>query len=145
MKKILFSLLINFATISMSFAQANFYNRLADSTLTLTKQKVRYNPSYFELSYPNGNVPANIGVCTDVVIWAYRKLGIDLQKEVYEDMKANFSKYPKNWGLRKPNRSIDHRRVPNLMTFFTRHGSAKPISTNPKNYLPGDIVTLVVQ
>jgi len=89
---------------------------------------------------PNGDVPANTGVCSDVVIRAYRKLGIDLQKEVHEDMKANFNKYPKNWGLSRPDRNIDHRRVPNLMVFFSRHGTVKNISQNASDYKPGNIV-----
>lgn len=127
-------------TSSFAFAQSSFYDRLADSTMTLTKQNVRYDPTYFQLKYPNGDVPKNKGVCTDVVIRAYRKFGIDLQKEVHEDMKLNFSKYPKKWGLSATDKNIDHRRVPNLMTFFSRFGTTKPITTNPKDYLPGDIV-----
>ena len=121
-------------------AQSAFQSRLADSATTLTKQKVAYDPSYFTIGYPNGDVPKDKGVCTDVVIRAYRKLGIDLQKEVHEDMKANFDLYPKTWRLSKPDKNIDHRRVPNLMTYFSRHGTVKPITTNPKDYLPGDIV-----
>ncbi|MDR0799168.1 MAG: DUF1287 domain-containing protein [Dysgonamonadaceae bacterium] len=120
--------------------QENFYERLADSTLVLTKQKVQYDPSYFRIPYPNGDVPENKGVCTDVVIRAYRKLGIDLQKEVHEDMKANFAKYPKIWGMKTTDTNIDHRRVPNLMTFFSRQGTVKPKSTEIKDYAPGDIV-----
>src|SRR5690606_11380516 len=92
------------------------------------------------LDYPNGDVPPNKGVCTDVIIRAYRKLGIDLQKEVHEDMKANFGKYPKNWGLSQPDKNIDHRRVPNLMIFFERHGTELPITQNSTDYRPGDIV-----
>lgn len=122
------------------FGQADFFDRLADSALVLTKQRVTYDPSYFRLDYPNGDVPSGKGVCTDVVIRAYRKLGIDLQKEVHEDMKANFSKYPKSWGLKSTDRNIDHRRVPNLMTFFSRYGTIKKISQEPGDYLPGDIV-----
>ena len=122
------------------FAQVNFYNRLADSTLVLTKQNVQYDGSYFVLDYPNGDVPSNKGVCTDVVVRAYRKLGVDLQKEVHQDMKANFKKYPKKWGLSGPDKNIDHRRVPNLMTFFSRKGIVKKISLNPEDYAPGDIV-----
>jgi uncharacterized protein len=140
MTNALVTILIFISTISISVGQSNFYEKLADSTLTLTKQIVRYDPTYFQLDYPNGDVPHDKGVCTDVVIRAYRKFGIDLQKEVHEDMKANFSKYPKNWGLSKPDKNIDHRRVPNLMTFFTRHGTTKPITINSKDYLPGDIV-----
>ena len=121
-------------------ARDGFYNQLADSAFTLTKQRVKYDPAYFKISYPNGDVPADKGVCTDVVIRAYRKLGIDLQKEVHEDMRNNFNKYPKNWGLSRPDRNIDHRRVPNLMTFFTRHGTVKKISQKAEDYEPGDIV-----
>lgn len=140
MTKTLINILTFISTISIAVGQSGFYDRLADSTLTLTKQVVQYDPTYFRLSYPNGDVPKDKGVCTDVVIRAYRKIGIDLQKEVHEDMKSNFSEYPKIWGLSKPDKNIDHRRVPNLMTFFTRHGTAKPITINSTDYLPGDIV-----
>lgn len=133
-------ILIFISTYSTTVGQTGFYGRLADSTLTLTKQNVRYDPAYVQLSYPNGDVSADRGVCTDVIIRAYRKLGIDLQKEVHEDMKANFGLYPKMWGLSRPDRNIDHRRVPNLMTFFSRHGVVKPITTRAKDYEPGDIV-----
>ena len=139
MKRIFF-LIVGLLAINLTFGQTDFFTQLADSALTLTKQQVRYDPSYVQISYPNGDVPANTGVCTDVVIRAYRKLGIDLQKEVHEDMKANFDKYPKIWGLSRPDRNIDHRRVPNLMVFFSRFGSVKKISQNPSDYQPGDIV-----
>lgn len=122
-------------------AQENFGTRLSAAAIELTKQKVVYDPSYFSIPYPNGDVPAGKGVCTDVVIRAYRKFKIDLQQLVHEDMKANFSKYPARWGLKKPDRNIDHRRVPNLMTFFSRHGKSLPISKKPEDYKPGDIVT----
>ncbi|XLS29603.1 DUF1287 domain-containing protein [Flavobacteriaceae bacterium M23B6Z8] len=123
------------------FAQEDFYTRLADSAKTLTYEKVTYDPSYFSLDYPDGDVPETKGVCTDVVIRAYRKLGIDLQKEVHEDMKAHFDKYPNHWGLRSTDTNIDHRRVPNLRKFFERHGEVKKITTNADDYLPGDIVS----
>lgn len=137
-----FSLFITTLLLSCPYtpAQEQFFQKLADSTLTLTAQKVSYDPSYFVINYPNGDVPVNKGVCTDVVIRAYRKLGIDLQQRVHEDMKSNFDTYPKNWGLSKPDPNIDHRRVPNLMTFFTRFGITKPISLNARDYHPGDIV-----
>lgn len=121
-------------------AQSAFHKQLADSALTLTKDKVSYDPSYFTIKYPNGDVPTDKGVCTDVVIRAYRKLGIDFQKEVHEDMSAHFSLYPKIWGLSRTDKNIDHRRVPNLMTFFKRKGGALPITTKPEDYLEGDIV-----
>lgn len=115
-------------------------NALSKSALELTQQQVTYDPSYFSIDYPNGDVPSDKGVCTDVVIRAYRKMGIDLQQGVHEDMKANFSKYPKKWGLKRPDTNIDHRRVPNLMTFFERKGAEKPISMEATDYLPGDVV-----
>ena len=139
MKRIIF-LVVGLLAINLAFGQTDFFIQLADSALTLTKQQVRYDTSYVQIPYPNGDVPANTGVCTDVVIRAYRKLGIDLQKEVHEDMRANFDKYPKNWGLSRPDRNIDHRRVPNLMVFFSRFGTVKKISQNPNDYHPGGIV-----
>lgn len=140
MKKNLIIALVCIAIQTKVLAQTNFYQRLSDAAIALTSQYVTYDPSYFKLTYPNGDVPANKGVCTDVVIRAYRKLGIDLQKLVHEDMQANFSKYPKNWGLKHTDKNIDHRRVPNLMTFYTRKGASKPITSNSADYLPGDIV-----
>lgn len=113
---------------------------LSDCALELTKQKVNYNPAYFSIAYPNGDIPADKGVCTDVVIRAYRLKGIDLQKEVHEDMKANFKLYPTIWGLKTTDKNIDHRRVPNLMTFFDRKGHKLAISKQTKDYLPNDIV-----
>ncbi|WP_394975217.1 DUF1287 domain-containing protein [uncultured Croceitalea sp.] len=121
-------------------AQEKFYTKLADAAYTLTKDNVKYDPSYFSISYPNGDVPKEKGVCTDVIIRAYRKLNIDLQKEVHEDMRSNFSKYPKIWGLQRTDKNIDHRRVPNLMVFFERFGETKPISNKSEDYKPGDIV-----
>lgn len=122
--------------LSVGFSQKN----LSECAIELTQQQVTYDPSYFSISYPNGDVPANKGVCTDVIIRAYRKLGIDLQKEVHEDMKAHFNLYPKNWGLTSTDKNIDHRRVPNLMTYFKRQDAELPISQNPKDYKAGDIV-----
>jgi len=138
-KYILFIALI-FGAVMDSLSQTAFHARLADSTLTLTQQSVVYDPTYFRIDYPNGDVPANRGVCSDVVIRAYRKVGIDLQRKVHADMKANFSKYPKKWGLKSTDRNIDHRRVPNLMTFFGRKGISLPVTTSAKDYIPGDVV-----
>lgn len=140
MKTVLFILILAVQTVSASFGQGNFYWQLADSAIELTNQKVKYDPGYFMLDYPNGDIPADRGVCTDVIIRAYRKFGIDLQKELHEDMLAHFDMYPKNWGLSRPDKNIDHRRVPNLMVFFSRHGILKPISNNRDDYKPGDIV-----
>jgi len=129
-----------FVFSSAKSPQSAFGLRLSNAALELTKQKVTYDPKYYSIEYPNGDIPSDRGVCTDVVIRAYRKLGIDLQKEVHEDMKANFSKYPKIWGLKTTDRNIDHRRVPNLMVFFKRKGTEKAKSKIATDYLPGDIV-----
>lgn len=103
---------------------------------------VSYDPAYVRIAYPGGDVPLDRGVCTDVVIRAYRALGIDLQQRVHEDMREAWSAYPKLWGLRAPDRNIDHRRVPNLATFFGRHGETLRVSqTDASLYAPGDIVT----
>ena|SRR5258705_8853360 len=99
-----------------------------------------YDPSYLKLKYPDGDVPLETGVCSDVVVRAFRKAGIDLQKEVHEDMLRAWSDYPKRWGAIRPDTNIDHRRVPNLMTYFTRHGTSLLPNNNPDDYLPGDVV-----
>ena len=100
-----------------------------------------YDPAYRRLSYPGGDVPMATGVCTDVVIRALRQQGLDLQEAVHRDMRGNFSVYPKNWGLNRPDSNIDHRRVPNLMTWFTRQGWSLPVKQEAAAYHPGDIVT----
>ncbi|MDR2100819.1 MAG: DUF1287 domain-containing protein [Campylobacteraceae bacterium] len=119
---------------------ADFSKRLSDVAVSLTNDNVSYNAAYFKIAYPNGDIPPEFGVCTDVVIRAYRKVDIDLQQLVHEDMAANFDKYPKNWGTKKTDKNIDHRRVPNLMKFFERHGTIKPITKNAEDYVQGDIV-----
>ncbi|MFN3581843.1 MAG: DUF1287 domain-containing protein [Pseudomonas sp.] len=120
-----------------------FEQRLVLAALERTQHSVRYDGSYLRIDYPGGDVPANIGVCTDVIIRSYRTLGIDLQQLVHEDMSANFSSYPSKriWGLNRPDTNIDHRRVPNLQRFFQRRGSELPISTVATDYQPGAIVT----
>jgi uncharacterized protein YijF (DUF1287 family) len=140
MKKSIFFFLISFFVLENLFSQANFYFRLADSASTLVNHLIEYDATYFKIPFPNGDVPSDKGVCTDVVIRAYRKMGIDLQKEVNEDMKNHFSLYPKILGRKVPDTNIDHRRVPNLMTFFSRKGITRPMTQNNKDYLPGDIV-----
>ncbi len=100
-----------------------------------------YDPAYRRIGYPNGDVPLHTGVCTDVIIRSFRHAGIDLQVLVHEDMKRNFAVYPKTWGLRRPDTNIDHRRVPNLATFFKRKGRALPVTRRAADYKPGDIVT----
>lgn len=128
------------ASTSIS-SEKDFYGKLSDAAITLTKDKVEYDADYFTIPYPNGDVPKGKGVCTDVIIRAYRKMGTDLQKEVHEDMKKNFSLYPKAWGLKTTDSNIDHRRVPNLQKFFSRFGEVKPITDKAADYKPGDIVT----
>lgn len=136
-----FSIILFLLFVFTTHAQTQFPQKLSDAALSLTKDKVTYDPAYYSIKYPNGDVAADKGVCTDVIIRAYRKLGIDLQKEVHEDMKKNFSKYPKKYGLKRPDTNIDHRRVPNLMVFFAKFGQSKSIDTNPALYAPGDIVS----
>lgn len=113
--------------------------RAAESQIGVTRS---YDPAYREIAYPGGDVPREIGVCTDVVVRAYRDgLGIDLQQLVHEDMKRAFSAYPKLWGLTSTDPNIDHRRVPNLRTFFARRGSALPVGGSGSDYRPGDVVS----
>jgi uncharacterized protein len=139
--------LLLFLTLSLACTpvEKTFYDKLSDAAISLTKDNVRYDGTYHKIHYPNGDVPKGTGVCTDVVIRAYRKLTIDLQKEVHEDMKANFSKYPTKWGLKSTDTNIDHRRVPNLQTFFTRKGTSIAITKNAADYKPGDIVTWMLE
>ena len=99
-----------------------------------------YDPSYVALEYPGGDVPEKTGVCSDVVVRAFRKAGIDLQKEVHEDMRAARAEYPTKWGAIAPDPNIDHRRVLNLMAYFKRQGKSLPISSSAGDYQPGDIV-----
>ncbi|HSK42373.1 MAG TPA: DUF1287 domain-containing protein [Candidatus Binatia bacterium] len=119
----------------------DFLSKLSAAALDRTQHAIRYDPAYVRLPYPGGDVPADSGVCTDEVIRAYRAVGIDLQKEVHEDMAANFSAYPRKWGRREPDSNIDHRRVPNLMVFFSRKGEVLPITGRAEDYSPGDLVT----
>ena len=122
----------------------SFAAKLVDAALDRTRHVVRYDGAYVKLDYPNGDVPEGTGVCTDEVIRSYRSLGLDLQKLVHEDMKAHFKAYPQQWGLPKPDANIDHRRVPNLQAYFKRHDAALPVSKNPEDYRPGDLVTCTV-
>jgi uncharacterized protein len=120
-------------------------NSIARAARGQIGKTVRYDPSYQALEYPNGDVPIEAGVCTDVVVRALRtSLSMDLQQLVHEDMKRNFARYPQNWGLRGPDRNIDHRRVPNLQTYFKRSGWELPLSKNPQDYRAGDFVTCIV-
>lgn len=119
-------------------------SKVVKAAMERTRHRVVYDGSYRAIAYPGGDVPDHIGVCTDVVIRAYRKAGIDLQKEVHEDMQTAFSAYPSRWGLKQPDTNIDHRRVPNLQVFFRRHGKSLPVSNDAGDYQPGDLVTWVI-
>ena len=114
--------------------------RLSAAAEERATHSVVYDASYQQLSYPNGDVAADRGVCADEVVRAYRLLGIDLQQLVHEDMRRAFHVYPKRWGLSAPDTNIDHRRVPNLATFFTRAGASLPVTDNGDDYKPGDVV-----
>ena len=119
---------------------------LSAAAMARTQHAVTYDGRYFSIAYPMGDVPAHLGVCTDVVIRSYRKLGIDLQQLVHEDMQAHFARYPSErmWGLSRPDRNIDHRRVPNLQTFFSRHGQVLPVTDRADDYRTGDLVTWIL-
>jgi uncharacterized protein YijF (DUF1287 family) len=118
----------------------NFKEKLVAAAIERTKHLVTYDGNYRKIGYPGGDVPDDRGVCTDVIIRCYRAVGVDLQKEVHQDISAFFSAYPQLWGLTKPDANIDHRRVPNLYTFFKRKGIEVAVTNNPNDYQPGDIV-----
>jgi len=128
---------------AISATHREFLQRLVAAAIDRTRHTVRYDPAYVRIPYPNGDVPADTGVCTDEVIRAFRAVGVDLQKEVHEDMLLNFSAYPnqRRWHLAHSDTNIDHRRVPNLMTFFGRKGEPLTASTQKEDYAPGDLVT----
>jgi uncharacterized protein len=125
----------------------HFLDRLVAAAMERTHHMVRYDPAYVRIPYPGGDVPPSTGVCSDEVIRAYRAVGIDLQKEVHEDMATHISAYPRKWnhpasGANSAiDANIDHRRVPNLMVFFARHGLSLPLSSDSRDYRPGDLVT----
>ncbi|MEO8041968.1 MAG: DUF1287 domain-containing protein [Acidobacteriota bacterium] len=114
---------------------------ILENAIQQTKTTTGYKQDYIVIPYPNGDVPTETGACTDVVIRSFRAAGIDLQKEVHEDMAAHFADYPKKWGLKNTDSNIDHRRVPNLQKYFDRRGKSVAITTNGNDYLPGDVVS----
>lgn len=142
----IFSFLTNESKAQLQTANKPFATKLSDAAIAIIDPNVIYDPSYFGIKYPNGDIPKNKGVCTDVIIRAYRKLGIDLQKKVHEDMKSHFYKYPnlKKWGMTKTDTNIDHRRVPNLEIFFERKGTKLTVSKNASEYKTGEIVTWLI-
>ncbi len=120
---------------------SDFLIQLVAAAIERTTHEVRYDGSYRRLNYPHGDVPDNIGVCSDLVIRAYRAVGVDLQRLVHEDMSINFQEYPQSWGLSRPDPNIDHRRVPNLRSFLRRQKAELPISSIGSDYHAGDLVT----
>lgn len=139
-------LVMALTAFSFSLIADTVEQQLVNAALERTNHSVTYDGAYLKIDYPMGDVPANIGVCTDVVIRSYRALGIDLQQLVHEDMAANFNLYPAKriWGQTRADKNIDHRRVPNLQTFFNRHGKKLPITQHNADYVPGDLVTWMV-
>ncbi len=131
----------SFSVFCLAHAEPDFSNRLAQAALERTKHTIKYDGRYISIKYPGGDVPKDIGVCTDVIIRSYRALGIDLQQKVHEDMAEHFDLYPKLWGLKKTDSNIDHRRVPNLQVFFKRHGVALAVTHDAVDFKAGDIVT----
>lgn len=127
----------------LSQARRQFLDKLVAWAIERTHHGVRYDPAYVRIPYPEGDVPADTGVCTDEIIRVYRAAGVDLQKEVHEDMLRNFAAYPDErlWHVDHTDTNIDHRRVPNLKTFFARKGEVLRISTQTSDYSPGDLVT----
>lgn len=119
----------------------DYGGRLAAAAADRVGRGVLYDGAYRRIAYPMGDVAPDRGVCTDLVIRAYRALGVDLQEKVHLDMRRAFRRYPKAWGLRRPDPNIDHRRVLNLETYFARAGAKLPPSDDPKDYRPGDLVS----
>lgn len=153
MKLFYFSLiLLTFFTCGQKSIEADevtpnsFEDKLSAAAISIIDADVVYTPNYVSIKYPNGDVPAKTGVCSDVVIRAYQKLGIDLQKEVHQDMVKNFSLYPniKKWGLHSTDTNIDHRRVPNLEVFFGRKGEKLSVTDDANDYKTGELITWMI-
>jgi hypothetical protein len=132
-----------FAQIADDNVEKRFASDFVMAALERTQHAVSYNGAYFSIPYPNGDVPAHLGVCTDVIVRSYRAIGADLQQLVHEDMVKHFNLYPsaRLWGLKSTDKNIDHRRVPNLQTYFARHGVTLAVSSQPQDYAAGDLVT----
>jgi hypothetical protein len=130
-------------TATTPTSREEFTGRLVAAAIERTRHTVRYDSAYVGIPYPGGDVPADTGACTDEIIRSYRAVGVDLQKEVHEDMVQNFDAYPSKtkWHARRPDPSIDHRRVTNLMAFFERKGESLPVTKRAEDYAPGDLVT----
>jgi uncharacterized protein YijF (DUF1287 family) len=146
MNRILISIiLIGLVGIFPVNADNNVGMRLVSAARIQIEKTIRYDPAYQSIGYPNGDIPMDKGVCTDVIVRAFRAgLGLDLQRLVHEDMKRDFKKYPHKWGLESPDKNIDHRRVVNLQTYFKRRGWSISVSKEAGDYKPGDLVTCTV-
>jgi hypothetical protein len=133
--------------VSRSKEPPGFSERLSAAALERTTHAVRYDPSYRKIPFPGGDVPDSIGVCADVIVRSYRALGIDLQKDVHDEMTAHFDAFPNRvrWGLTSPDPNIDHRRVPNLQVLFRRRGENLAVTGHAEDYLPADLVTWSVE
>lgn len=128
------------ATVTKPIEGSETLQRVVAAGIEQTNYTKSYDPSYVKIAYPNGDVPRETGVCSDVIVRAFRAGGVDLQKDLHEDMTRAFAEYPQRWGLKQPDANIDHRRVPNLMTYFKRQGKALPMTQNNDDYKPGDTV-----
>ncbi len=139
-------LFITSILLTQNISAMDFANDFVSAAIERTRHTVRYDGSYYFISYPNGDVAANIGVCTDVIIRSYRTIGTDLQVLVHQDMSENFKLYPSKriWGLSTTDHNIDHRRVPNLQVFFSRYGTSLPVTENNQDYAAGDLVTWMI-
>jgi len=138
--RIVFATFLCFAAAPALAQEADFGARLSAAAIARTANHVVYDAAYVRMSYPMGDVAPDRGVCADVVVRSLRALGVDLQQLVHEDMSGAFAAYPRLWGLTRADTNIDHRRVPNLETFFTRAGARLPASVDAGDFLPGDIV-----
>lgn len=133
--------LIILGIFSVSLCQIDSVKEIIDNAKWQIKMTTGYDPNYIKINYPMGDVPINTGVCSDVIIRAFRNVDIDFQKLIHEDMLLNFKSYPNNWGSKMADPNIDHRRVPNLQKYFERQHKQIQVTKNDKDYLPGDIVT----
>jgi uncharacterized protein len=144
MRSAIVAIVLLFVSVQAARADSVPARALVTAARTQVGVTLIYDPSYQQIDYPMGDVPIVRGVCSDVVIRAFRTVGVDLQEELHRDMKRHFAAYPKNWGLSKPDRNIDHRRVPNLATWFKRQGYELPVGQDTAAYQPGDIVTWIL-
>ncbi len=134
-------LLLVVADLQADSTSVDSIGKIIENAIWQTSVTTIYDPAYVSINYPNGDLPIERGVCCDVLIRAFRSVGIDLQKEIHEDMENAFSSYPRIWDLNKTDTNIDHRRVPNIMTFLDRQNKSIPVSHQEQDYKPGDIVT----